>query len=103
MWQGGWNSMIFEVLFNPGHSMILKLYIDLYEICQQWQFVQYTYLLVFCKQGPNIVQMFYLVRTQLVSMETIMLSQTECYDFNCEINKKSLGTANQQKISTFSL
>lgn len=49
------------------------------------------------------MQMFYLVRTQLVSMETIMLSQTECYDFNCEINKKSLGTANQQKISTFSL
>ena len=23
LWQGGWNSMIFEVLFNPGHSMIL--------------------------------------------------------------------------------
>lgn len=41
--------------------------------------------------------MFYFVRTQLVSMETIMLSQTECYDFKCEINKKSMGTANQQK------
>lgn len=49
------------------------------------------------------MQMFYFVRTQLVSMETIMLSQTEHYDFNCEINKKSLGTANQQKISAFSL
>ena len=25
-WQGGWNWMIFEVLFNPGHSMIPRLY-----------------------------------------------------------------------------
>lgn len=85
------------------NKFLLELFVDLYEICQQWQFVQYQYLLVFCKQGPNIVQMFYFVRTQLVSMETIMLSQTEHYDFNCEINKKSLGTANQQKISAFSL
>ena len=23
LWQGGWNSITFEVLFNPGHSVIL--------------------------------------------------------------------------------
>lgn len=58
---------------------------------------------VFSKQGPNIVQMLYFMRTQLVSMETIMLSQAECYDFKCEINKKSKGTSNQQKWSIFTL
>jgi len=26
MWQGGWNYMVFEVLFNPGHSMNQYLY-----------------------------------------------------------------------------
>lgn len=58
---------------------------------------------VFSKQGPNIVQMLHFVRTQLVSMETIMLSQAECCDFKCEINKKSMGTSNQLKLSIFAL
>jgi len=30
-WQGGRNYMIFEVLFNPGHSMILWFYDDDYQ------------------------------------------------------------------------
>lgn len=52
---------------------------------------------VFSKQGPNIVQMLYFMRTQLVSMETIMLSQAKCYDFKYEISQRSMGTSNQQK------